>query len=211
MNLKQGDKNSLNILRKLFLKRFPKGFYDNDYLTVRDYKWEAHLMMAEILSKKELQTLLRSKNYEEICKRAKKVLNKTDIVFLYDKISLSNGLKVRRNEELFAAALNDILYSDKEEEGKFNALRNVLAEVGVPKWPLATYFQFIRFPKEHMFLKPMDTKHFAAGCDFDFNYKPELNWFTYKKLLEFAYWIMKNLEDLKPRDMIDIQSFLVCE
>jgi hypothetical protein len=44
------------------------------------------------------------------------------------------------------------------------------------------------------------------GFPFDYHFRP--SWKTYASLLEFAGVVRRNLCDLRPRDMIDIQSFL---
>ena len=43
---------------------------------------------------------------------------------------------------------------------------------------------------------------------FDLRYQSKPNWETYSSLLEFAETVRRDLSDLRPRDMIDIQSFL---
>ena len=61
-----------------------------------------------------------------------------------------------------------------------------------------------------MFLKPEVTKTGAEICGFELNYRTEPNWLTYSKLLEFSQYLFKSLSELKPRDMIDVQSFIWC-
>ncbi|MGI8897948.1 MAG: hypothetical protein ACR2IB_06085 [Pyrinomonadaceae bacterium] len=41
---------------------------------------------------------------------------------------------------------------------------------------------------------------------FQYIYRP--SWETYASLLEFAAIVQRDLRDLRPRDMIDIQSFI---
>jgi len=49
----------------------------------------------------------------------------------------------------------------------------------------------------------------AAGADgFDFCYQSKPNWETYASLLKFAATVRRDVRDLKPRDMIDLQSFI---
>ena len=43
---------------------------------------------------------------------------------------------------------------------------------------------------------------------FPFEYESRPNWKTYSQLLRFAKTVRRDLQDLQPRDMIDIQSFL---
>ena len=75
-------------------------------------------------------------------------------------------------------------------------------------WPLVTIFGFLALPEKHFFLKPMVTRVAADNYGFDFGYTSRPNWNTYSSLLEFAGVVRGDLRDLRPRDMIDIQSFL---
>ena len=75
-------------------------------------------------------------------------------------------------------------------------------------WPLVTVFGFIARPDQHIFLKPNVTKIAAQKYGFDFHYQSKPNWETYASLLEFAETVRRENHDLKPRDMIDLQSFI---
>jgi len=48
----------------------------------------------------------------------------------------------------------------------------------------------------------------AREYGYDFKYRSRPNWDTYSDLLTFAGMVATDLKDLRPRDMIDIQSFL---
>jgi hypothetical protein len=75
-------------------------------------------------------------------------------------------------------------------------------------WPLATVFGFIAQPDTHIFLKPTVTRLAATEYGFDFLYRSRPSWETYSSLLVFADEIRRDLRDLRPRDLIDIQSFI---
>jgi hypothetical protein len=75
-------------------------------------------------------------------------------------------------------------------------------------WPLVTVFGFIAQPDVHMFLKPTVTKAAAAAYGFEFAYMSRPNWTTYANVLDFARVVRRDVADLRPRDMIDIQSFI---
>jgi len=75
-------------------------------------------------------------------------------------------------------------------------------------WPLITVFGFIGDPKTHMFLKPNVTRAAAREYDFPFEYASRPSWQTYQSLLDFASTVRRDLRDLCPRDMIDLQSFI---
>jgi len=71
-----------------------------------------------------------------------------------------------------------------------------------------TVFGFIAQPATHIFLKPAVTKLAARAYAFDFEYHSTQDWATYRRLLDFAATVRRDVADLRPRDMIDIQSFL---
>ena len=114
------------------------------------------------------------------------------------------------NKQLFSERLYGLLYGEGALESRFNAFADCLGEIGSAKWTVLTYFLFIAFPSEHMFLKPVVTQRAAEVCGFELNYRSELNWLTYSKLLEFSQYLFKALAELNPKDMIDVQSFIWC-
>jgi hypothetical protein len=71
-----------------------------------------------------------------------------------------------------------------------------------------TVFGFIAQPDVHVFLKPKATRAAADEYGFDLRYSSRPSWETYVSLLEFAEVIRRDQRDLRPRDMIDIQSFM---
>ena len=75
-------------------------------------------------------------------------------------------------------------------------------------WPLTTVFGFIARPDEHFFLKPTVTREAARRYGIDFAYASRPSWPIYKSLLNFVAHVRSDIRDLKPRDMIDLQSFL---
>jgi hypothetical protein len=75
-------------------------------------------------------------------------------------------------------------------------------------WPVVTVFGFLAQPDRHMFLKPNVTRVAAVQYGFAFGYQSRPNWATYSDLLALATWVKRDLKDLGPRDMIDLQSFL---
>jgi phosphatidylserine decarboxylase len=73
---------------------------------------------------------------------------------------------------------------------------------------MATVFGFIARPEEHLFLKPTVTRLAARAYGFDFQYASRPNWETFASLLEFAATVRRDVRDLRPRDQIDLQSFI---
>ena len=200
-----------------FLSLFPSGFLDSNYLTghssERQYKLDAHDLMLSLLNKEDFKTLLDQGNFKEIHDHSKKVINKTNLISPYEKIWFSNGIANEENQIKFARSLFDLLYGEGEMRTRFESFAEMLSGIGAAKWPIATYFLFITFPKNHIFLKPVVTQDAANALRQEINYKPELNWLTYSQVLALAELIRKELikdgrEILAPLDLIDVQSFI---
>jgi len=73
---------------------------------------------------------------------------------------------------------------------------------------VVTVFGFIAQPRTHFFLKPKVTRLAAQEYGYELEYESRPNWKTYVVLLNFAAVVRRDLRDLRPRDMIDIQSVL---
>lgn len=200
--------------RNKFLRFFSKGFADSKYHNwERNYKWNAHLAWEENLNKETYEKLLEEKKYQEIANRAVKLETKTNLLFSFEKMALRDAVKSPKGAEAFAKGLYDYVYGERPMKERFENFATVLEslprkQTRVRTWPLLTVFGFIANPKEHIFLKPRVTQEAAKVYGFDFKYQSKPNWETYKSLMEFASKIKKNVKDLKPKDMIDLQSFI---
>jgi len=196
-----------------FLEIFPEGFEDPAYLaTERTYKIEACKLMQELLGRDIFSQLLADGNEEEIVRRALQVANKTNLIFPNEKMALKDGLGSPGAISLFARTLFDLLYGTGEYRARFEAFAECLKKLDAAKWTTMTYYPFLAYPDEHLFLKPQITQHAADLIKFELNYKSELNWLTYSCLLDFAAYLREELGnmDMPPRDMIDVQSFMWC-
>lgn len=207
------EHKSLPDARKDFLRFFPDGFGDPEYFKQeRDYKVEAGRLLQVLLNQEEFARLLGDKDFEEIARRSLQVANKTNLIFPNEKMTLKDGLKTPENVRIFAESLYELLYGKVSYRTRFEAFAHCLEIIGAAKWTTATYFPFLAFPEEHMFLKPEVTKHAAELTKAELNYKSELNWLTYSSLLDFAKYLRQELQamEMNPRDMIDVQSFMWC-
>ena len=202
--------------RRKFLRFFPKGFRDETYLAwERDYKWETHQRWEEALNRNEFLRLLDKREYAEIAARAIRTEQRSrhSMIFSFEKMALRDAVKSAAGARAFATGLYNFLHGRGSDEARFIAWCETIA--GLPRkqtrvltWPLVTVFGFIAQPDRHIFLKPNVTKIAAGKYGFDFSYQSKPNWETYVSLLDFAETLRRNLRDLKPRDMIDLQSFM---
>jgi hypothetical protein len=208
---KRKEYKNLELLKDKFLAQFPGGFLGSKYAEgERNYKDAAHQAMIQSLNQSSYAELLSSGEHSEICKRALYVANKTNLIFPNEKMKLKDGLESPEHQREFAEKLFNLLYDKERLEECFNEFADCLMKMGADKWTVATYHLFIARPDTHMFLKPTVTQDAADVCAFELNYRPDLNWLTYKRLLEFSNHLLDQLADLRPKDMIDVQSFIWC-
>ena len=194
-----------------FLKRYPSGFYGDRFMKLeRDYKVRAHQLAQEMLCKGELTGLLSTGDFAEVCRRVLRVSNATNLIFPNEKMSLRDGIESPACQEALVRSLFEILYGNDDLSLRFERHVDVLESIGAAKWTIATYFLFVAFPEQYLFLKPTVTQNAANISGFEINYRPDLNWQTYKSVLKFAQYLWDELAELAPRDMIDIQSFMWC-
>ena len=200
--------------RRKFLYYFPGGFQDETYLDwERNYKWKAHRQWEELLSRNELRQLLKQKEYTEIAARAIRIESRTNLLFSFEKMALRDAVKSGAGARLFSQGLYDLLHGSLNMDERFANWVEVIGslprkQTRVLTWPLVTVFGFIAQPQIHMFLKPNVTRIAARKFGFDFHYKTRPSWDTYSEFLHFGQIVRSEVADLRPRDLIDIQSFI---
>ena len=202
--------------RRKFLRFFPGGFRDETYLDwERSYKWDTHERWQEALGRGEFRRLLRAREFGEIAARAVRVEQRSrhSMIFSFEKMALRDAVKGAEGAGAFAEGLYEFLHGRGRIERRFE--RWVAAVAALPRrqtrvltWPLVTVFGFIAQPETHIFLKPNVTRAAARAYGFDFRYRSRPNWETYASLLRFAAAVRRDVRDLRPRDMIDLQSFI---
>ena len=199
--------------RKKFLRYFPRGFQDEKYVAwERGYKETAHAQWREHLGPAAFRRLLAEGKFAEIAAHAVRIESRTNLLFSFEKMALRDAVKSPAGARHFAEGLDAFLHGPGTPEQRFSAWCGAVA--GLPRrqtrvltWPVVTIFGFLAQPEIHFFLKPNVTRRAAEKYGFDFRYEPKPSWKVYASLLEFARTMRADLAGLKPRDMIDLQSF----
>jgi hypothetical protein len=200
--------------RRKFLHFFPGGFRDETYLAwERDYKANAHREWSRVLNQALHAELLRKRDFAEVALRAVRIEARTNLIFSFEKMALRDAVKSAAGAKAFATGLYDLLYGKGNREQRFDQWCKVVAalprkQTRVSTWPIVTVFGFIAQPDQHIFLKPNVTRRAAQEYRFPFHYESTPRWKVYADYLEFADQVRRDLRDLRPRDMIDLQSFL---
>jgi len=200
-----------------FLARFPQGFEDPAFIGdgkttgERLYKWAAHEFYGERLGKGKFGYLLKN-DFPKLVQEIERCVGKVNLLSIYEASAFRDALKVESAARMFAQRLFDLLESQEITEQVFvpyaESVCSLPAERGrVATWTVATIIPYLAQPHRHMFLKPETTKNAADALGFELNYRSEPNWLTYSSLLRMAEIYSRKLSRLKPRDLIDVQSF----
>ncbi|HUO93814.1 MAG TPA: hypothetical protein VMU22_12870 [Rhizomicrobium sp.] len=193
---------------------FPGGFRDETYLAwERDYKWEAHREWEADLNAKTFRKALEEERYLDIAARAVRIESGRSLLFSFEKMALRDAVRETHGARLFAEGLFAFLHGKEPLEARFDAWCETVAalprkQTRVLTWPLATVFGFIAQPRVHIFLKPNTIKDAARVLGLSFDYQSRPNGRAYAAYLALAKRVRSEIRDMRPRDMIDIQSFL---
>jgi hypothetical protein len=125
----------------------------------------------------------------------------------FEKMRLRDALRSSAADDFIRAAAHFTMGEGKQALAVMEA---ALKAHDAAKWTAVTYLPFLWRPEQHMFLKPEATKDFATrvGHRFASAYEPRLDIAVYDSLLDLAERTAAELTDLKPRDRIDVQSFI---
>jgi hypothetical protein len=200
--------------RRKFLRHFPGGFRDQTYLDwERGYKWDAHQKWEAALNESGFKDLIKGGKFEEIAATAIRIESRTNLLFSFEKMALRDAVRSAAGAKAFALALFDLLHGSGPMDARFSNWIDAIGRLPRRKtrvltWPLVTVFGFIAQPQTHFFLKPTVTREAARRYGLEYEYASRPTWPLYKGLLDFVARVRSDIRDLRPRDMIDMQSFL---
>jgi hypothetical protein len=191
----------------LFLRAFPDGFRSefHDHYE-RGYKDTAAEFVCKELGRERIDRLLAGNGFERVCTLAMEAVRKTNLCASWEQIKLADALKVENLRQPFAEHLTELLYGDFDRA--LQDLNRLLKPDEAAKWPILTYWPFLRFPDRHMFLKPKMTENCATRLGYELDYDSSPNPRTYRSLLDFTDFLRNGIAELEPRDNIDLQTFM---
>jgi hypothetical protein len=200
--------------RRKFLRHFPGGFRDETYLDwERGYKWNAHERWEAALNEPAFASLIKARKFEEVAAIAIRIESRTNLLFSFEKMALRDAVRTPAGAKAFALGLFDLLHGPGTLEARLSKWIEAVGRLPRRKtrvltWPLVTVFGFIAQPRTHFFLKPTVTREAARRYGVELPYASRPSWPLYKGLLDFVARVRAEVSDLRPRDMIDMQSFL---
>lgn len=188
--------------RTRFLSFFPSGFEGADYVErERKYKLDAK---DKLDAAAPLAQAANGSGYGEAVLSS---FRATNLLFRIEKTKLQLLLRGPDADRFIQAAA---AFANGDVKPALLAMRGLLKPYDSGKWTVVTYLPFLWRPDVHVFLKPTMLCQFAerVGDRFASAYSAELDHQVYEALLDMAAETRQRIADLKPRDMIDVQSFM---
>ncbi len=196
-------------VRNHFLDIFPKGFEDKGYLR-REWYFKARMkavLDATVPVEKALDGIGFGEDIFRIFEKSQNLVDWHDVDKLQTVISNKKGDQFIRGAAAFTLADTSALRASALED-----MADSLRKHKAISWPIFTYLPFLWRPENHMFLKPEAVKRFSrqVGHEFDQLYRQpkSMDIEVYERLLNLKAQTASEIQDLKPCDGIDVQSFI---
>lgn len=189
-----------------FLRAFPGGFEDPFFFAdERNYKLKAHDKAKTLLSNEAVSQAIAKGEFAKLADSARKVF--INVIFPNEGMAFKSFVSIEKNAKAFAPLFYELLYGE-DFDAAFDNMVSFLSPGGAAKWTIMTYWPFILNPEKHIFMKPEVAQECARrlGDGFDYESKPSST--IYRKYLEFSARLSNGIASLKPRDNIDVQTFM---
>lgn len=195
---------------KNFFREFPEGFYDPKYLEQeRNFKLETSQLCHQLLGKERFAQLISDKDWNAIAADIKTLVNKTNMLQAsFEKPQLIAAFADANQQATLMPALYDCLHGEGSPSARLGRYSDVLQDFNLGKWTFATYFLFLNDPQSCMFIKPESIRKALEISQYPAEYDSAPCAALYEQFLGFAAFLKSRLAEHKPRDMIDIQSFI---
>jgi hypothetical protein len=202
--------SNLDNLLDTFQEFFPAGFADPDYLKVEDYKNNELEQAREILNREHVANAVRDEDWEGLKTRLNSSIQKTNLIFSFEKIKLRDLSDAQLPVIGHALTLICDATSDAELSEAISALADALRPDGANKWTVVSWLANLLSDREPPFVKPTPIQAAEKALAFDIKYKPHPNASTWSRINEVYKLVQTGLKErgLEPRDRFDVYTFL---
>ena len=201
-------------------------FNDPQYLEDEyNYKYERGREMRDWLGLEALGNLIQKEGWAEVAQRVvRSFAFPSGPLARWDEYQWVTRLDVA-GQRAFALALERFLYGDDPFLARLDqfvqaatAIYRAFRESNPAHkeryrsknltWPFVSYFHFMMWPEEYVFVKPTPLKKAAKLVGFDLHYRPQPNKETYQRVQEFYQALWPEAQRHGARNMIDVQTLI---
>lgn len=193
-----------------FREVYPGGFYgEKQAAEERNDKIAASDLCLSLLGKDEFSRLLAAKDWAELFERAKRIVNKTNLIQgSFEKPKFLDAIQNPSAAAEYFPALFEVLWGEGDFLVRFQRFCDILEKLGLNKWTYATYFIFLGDRENRMFVKPTMLQKSLEISRYPLVYDSTPSADQYRQILAFCRWLKNAIAELKPRDFVDVHSFM---
>lgn len=192
-----------------FKRLFPKGFRDPRYIegqrTPRIH--DQHRFLAAV-SQPQLNRLLQEDALGELRARFGTILSQSPLLFPKEKQAALNAIQSPADCRHFARSVYELSFGHSDWDSSFLRWCTTLTDLQADKWAVATLFPFLAQPQQHIFIRPAACQKTAMCTQTRLRYRAQPNIHTYTDIHNMTRTLRRQLKELQPRDLIDIQAFI---
>ncbi|HEV7689588.1 MAG TPA: hypothetical protein VGO52_02140 [Hyphomonadaceae bacterium] len=198
------ERISIDRLVEKFLRYFPDGFEDAEYLGEKSERVYKLAAKAKLDAAVTVEAALFADQAQ--CDSVKAVFG-TNMLSRFENARAREVLASAEGPAYLRGAAQLVR---GDVAGGLQTIRDAVAPHGNVSWPLATFLPSLWDTDRQIFLKIEATKRVAGwlGHKFCVQYAPQLEPAVHASLMDFADQTRASIAGLKPRDMIDVQSFI---
>jgi hypothetical protein len=188
-----------------FLDRYPKGFEDAHFFpTMKKFKPEKLEEFAKDVLAKE-----KFSNPSEVIDSFYKVIQKSVMVSLFDKLKLKDALATLNSYEkdMLSIEIYELLYGNKKEG--FEGLVEFLKEYQLAKWTIISIVPYGMNRQSEYFIKPTTTKNIIKYFELQgLEYKPRPSFEFYEIYTQYLDDMKSNVDKKVTFDNAAFTGFL---
>jgi hypothetical protein len=188
-----------------FLEQYPQGFEDAAFFpTMKKFRPEKLEGFA-----KEVLTKERFENPSEVVDGFFKVVQKSVLVSLFDKLKLKDALLGLNayEKDMLSIELYEFLYGNKKNG--FDGLVEFLSEYQLAKWTIISVVPYYINRQSEYFIKPTTTKMIIKYFELkDLEYKPRPYFEFYEKYKKYLDEMKTNVDKSVTFDNAAFTGFL---
>lgn len=175
----------------------------------------AHEMWVDLLGDGRGDELLDAGEVDDARRRLLQIAAAPGVLSSEEGSALARALEEDPDAESYLRALFDVTGLDTADQATYQRLICTVVELSqhdkkdrAATWPVLTQFPCIASPELHIQLKPVTVQKCASRLNFDLRMAAELNWWTYRRLLELARILLARLRPLGAVDFFDVLPFM---
>jgi hypothetical protein len=175
----------------------------------------AHEMWVDLLGDGRGDELLDAGEVDDARRRLLQIAAAPGVLSSEERSALARALEEDPDAERYLRALFAVTVQDTADRATYQQLIGTVVDLSqhdekyqATTWPLLTQLPCIACPELHIQLKPATVQKCASRLNFDLRITTELNWWTYRRLLELARILLARIKPLGAVDFFDVLPFM---